>query len=1250
MTIPLARTFLAYVRQGLAAQITTPAGETATLPGRADLPVSIQVNARTPVSVDVQMYGPGDVIGFDEGQVVRTEPAPAATDFEANLLAVVEFARPDLPWLLTPGAPDPAHGRIRPWLCLVAVPAGAAAITTAPGLVLPVLTCPLTALPDLTESWAWAHAQVIGAPGASADSLLNTPGAALSRLICPTRLLADTSYLACLVPAFQAGVQAGLGQPSPAGPLGPAWTAASPATMRLPVYYHWSFATGPGGDFASLAGRLRPRAIPAGIGLRDIDISMADPDIPAADTQAEPVLSMLGAVSGGEAAPPVPPQFQQDLETVLAGGSSGVGPPVYGGWQAGTGTFLPPAGSGPQWMRELNLDPRYRAAAGLGTQVVQRLQEQLAAAAWAQAADMARANQLLAQGQLAQAVSATWQRKHLAGAVPPAPGAPTDRLVQLTGPAQGRVRSAGPPGVPQPAQTVSGQVAGSAPVAATVSVPYRRAARPLGPLARRLGAAPGNPLPPPIGQITSGSLVVTPPVPAPPGMVALDAISGSGISYSGITPAVISAATKWWAGGLTPAPDGFLSDLIACEGTATGIGWRVGRQLDFTGRPMSGWQNEQNLATTQGSTSPESVAAAVAPIALSPGNTAPALVVVSIDPPPQDRQFKVHVGTGVAADGTVGRWSPPSPILGFLLAAIPAMNLVIADVNADGADEAVLFYLEQQSPGVQAAQFTVIGSLATVPHAAPPSTLPFRPSGPFGTTAGVIAQAQPPTPYSDVLIWWITGQPGARVGQYVIGWQFSVNGPQSWSQPLAVPGPLPDTVVALGAAIGDINGTGSPDLVLFHIDQATGPAGQLVFQGRYRIGWDLDATGAPTGGWSPDRDIPGGWSGAASGGSLCLSSLDSTRGQQLANMGTVFQQAAGNLQAALLAPVTQPAPPPAAPSFSAGQLAGSVQAGLDPAATVPAFVLPQIQLAGATLGTAAGDPLAPLALAPSFPQPMYAPLRELAADMLLPAADAVPPDTVTLLLAEPAFIEAYLVGLNHEMSRLLTWRGFPVARGGTFFQYFWDRPAGSTAPPDIPPIAGWDPSGRLGSHATAVGAAGMLLLLVRGGLPARYPDLLVRASRAAFNPPPAGPGKNPTDVWLDPVFHGYAKPDICYYGFPLTAAAARSTSGATPDPGWFFVFAERPGQPRFGLEPVPQPPVYGTSPAHWADLTWGDLSASAAADASVHQIRAAVPPPGLTSPTLDQVTWGLNAAHMAQVTMRLPVQVAIHADEMLGGL
>jgi hypothetical protein len=49
-----------------------------------------------------------------------------------------------------------------------------------------------------------------------------------------------------------------------------------------------------------------------------------------------------------------------------------VAPPLYGGFHAAQRTV--PSGR-PHWLRELNLDPRYRAAAGLGTRVVQEQQD-----------------------------------------------------------------------------------------------------------------------------------------------------------------------------------------------------------------------------------------------------------------------------------------------------------------------------------------------------------------------------------------------------------------------------------------------------------------------------------------------------------------------------------------------------------------------------------------------------------------------------------------------------------------------------------------------------------------------------------------------------------------------------------------------------------------------------------------------------------------------------------------------------------
>jgi hypothetical protein len=63
-----------------------------------------------------------------------------------------------------------------------------------------------------------------------------------------------------------------------------------------------------------------------------------------------------------------------------------------------------------------------------------------------------------------------------------------------------------------------------------------------------------------------------------------------------------------------------------------------------------------------------------------------------------------------------------------------------------------------------------------------------------------------------------------------------------------------------GIALWDINGSGRPDLVVFHLDN---PGGENA--GYYRIGWDLDVNGDPQGGWSPVKPVPG-WFGAENQG------------------------------------------------------------------------------------------------------------------------------------------------------------------------------------------------------------------------------------------------------------------------------------------------------------------------------------------------------------------------------------------------
>ena len=67
---------------------------------------------------------------------------------------------------------------------------------------------------------------------------------------------------------------------------------------------------------------------------------------------------------------------------------------------------------------------------------------------------------------------------------------------------------------------------------------------------------------------------------------------------------------------------------------------------------------------------------------------------------------------------------------------------------------------------------------------------------------------------------------------------------------------------------------------------------------------------------------------------------------------------------------------------------------------------------------------------------MVEPLRDLTQDWLLPGLNQVPANSLSLVVPNRRFIEAYMVGLNHEMARELLWSGFPTDQRGTYFDRF----------------------------------------------------------------------------------------------------------------------------------------------------------------------------------------------------------------------
>ena len=311
------------------------------------------------------------------------------------------------------------------------------------------------------------------------------------------------------------------------------------------------------------------------------------------------------------------------------------------------------------------------------------------------------------------------------------------------------------------------------------------------------------------------------------------------------------------------------------------------------------------------------------------------------------------------------------------------------------------------------------------------------------------------------------------------------------------------------------------------------------------------------------------------------------------------------------------------------------------------------------------DHLTPIMAYPVFDDPMFRNLQQISQEFILPNIDKVPPNSITLLETNQSFIEAYMAGLNHEMSRELLWREFPTDRRGTYFRQFWDvsdniREIDPEKRYDIKKMNEWED--ELGDHSPRVLTnptdSPYLVLLIRGELLKKYPNTQIYAQKAAFKNPakPDNPRKL-SDASVNkniklPVFMAELNPDIYLFAFDLDLDEAKGNSKDATKPGWFFVMRERPGQIRFGLDvwtPTdPDDPVFPTSdPANWNDLSWEHLVNSTSELENYH-LDATYPfTSGTGSENIPLATWGKNSADIAYILYQNPVLFARHAQEML---
>jgi hypothetical protein len=363
---------------------------------------------------------------------------------------------------------------------------------------------------------------------------------------------------------------------------------------------------------------------------------------------------------------------------------------------------------------------------------------------------------------------------------------------------------------------------------------------------------------------------------------------------------------------------------------------------------------------------------------------------------------------------------------------------------------------------------------------------------------------------------------------------------------------------------------------------------------------------------------------------------------------------------------------------------GVTLTAIDPAETVPRLASAEIRVPP-RIAAELPETFVEAMAYPVFDMPMYAPLRDLSAELLIPNVNLIDNNTVTLLETNQKFIEAYMVGLNHEFARELLWREYPTDQRGSSFRQFWDVSsflAGAAADDaelrerlrDIPPLHRWPRASELGDHDARERPGDdeeEVVLVIRGELLKRYPNAVVYAQAAEWARRPDGEidrGKERSLVELSaaeeddppraklrtPLYQAKIEPDVYFFGFDLTVPAARGGTGERRnDPaGWFFVLKERPGEPRFGFDETSDAQI-----VVYNDLGWDRVPTSGDFIRPVGGNPPGIPgssPAGQAEKEPQRledvhVRWddGVSSAELAYVMYQAPVMVAVHAAEML---
>ncbi len=428
---------LPYYRKGLSSSITS-SGQLKQ--HRATLKVNLGVELDKKVDYtrveklldgqEIQLMGPADVKSIQKNAISRISPPEGAkTRLFKEYLPYVEFFEEDLPWRYTPVATTDAD--FRPWMTLIAVKEDEVSFhVNSNGTKLATLQIGSEErygeiFPNAKLLFNVAHVQIDSAVEVTRenvnDLLDENPDCGISRILCTSILEENSTYVALLIPTYELGRLAGLGLSVDDVRLGKcAWENLlanqnqRPDGLTFPVYLKWKFRTSiVKADFKTLASRLfftGEKEYDQMKAYLDVDISQSGLedvyfdeekviDVPAALMLDKKNLELRKEDDSYTTAL----KDLLELNPVLKENETGeinmeedpwIVPPVYGARHLLT-TQAQFANNQIDVVKEVNLQLKNRVAAGMGSAIVKKNQEQFVNRAWKKVEKINQLNQAI---------------------------------------------------------------------------------------------------------------------------------------------------------------------------------------------------------------------------------------------------------------------------------------------------------------------------------------------------------------------------------------------------------------------------------------------------------------------------------------------------------------------------------------------------------------------------------------------------------------------------------------------------------------------------------------------------------------------------------------------------------------------------------------------------------------------------------------------------------------------------------------